>query len=158
MNRGRESSRPLHKIIAMLDPGAWHGHASETMWAEKLGEGRYRLRNVPFYARGLSVEDIVTTQVDGAVEVIREVSIHGGHSTYRIFLSPGVAVGSQEFLDQWKGLAQMRCTFERASARLLAVDVPPTADLQRAYDLLLEGEKASVWDFEEGSVPPHEGQ
>ncbi len=40
------------------------------------------LRSVPFFARGLSVEDVVTTRLEDDIDVITGVSPHGGHSTY----------------------------------------------------------------------------
>ena len=151
--RSQPSRRTLKKIVARLETGAWHGHATETLWGERIGEARYRLRSVPFFARGLSVEDIVTTRIEDDVDVITSVSIHGGHSTYRIFLANGTTPESNSFHDSWKSLSDVGCTYERATDRLLAVDVPPGADLHRVYNLLTQGEAARVWDFEEGSVP-----
>jgi uncharacterized protein DUF4265 len=49
----------LVKITFALEPEAWHGYRTETVWAEKLGRNRYRLRNTPFYAFGVSAEDVV---------------------------------------------------------------------------------------------------
>lgn len=151
----KPSPRALKKIVARLEAGAWHGHATETVWAERIDESRYRLRSVPFYARGLSVEDVVTTRTEDDVDVITGVSLYSGHSTYRIFLANGTTLESKAFNDHWKQLSGLGCTFERATERLLGIDVPPTADLRRAYDLLAQGEAAGVWEFEEGSVSPN---
>jgi hypothetical protein len=148
------TKRTLKKIVANLDPDAWHGHATETMWAERVDEARYKLRSVPFYARGLSVEDIVRTEKHDSVDVIIGVIIHGGHSTYRIFLGEGIAPESDTFSQYWEPLATVGCTFERATKRLLAVDIPPFADIHHVYAALEEGEAAGIWDFEEGSIAP----
>jgi hypothetical protein len=149
------SLRPLKKIVAQLEPDSWHGHATETLWAERVNEGRYRLRSVPFFARGLSVEDVVTTRFEDDIDVVTGVSLHGGHSTYRVFLSDGTTLESSSFSEHWQPLADLGCTYERATERLLAIDIPPSADLHRAYELLGKGETAGVWDFEEGSVSPN---
>ncbi len=85
MTTNRDEGRPdgLVKIMFRLDAGAWHGSATETVWAEPLGPQRYRLRNVPFYAFGVSVEDEVITD-DGALPVVLRAANRGGHSTYRV--------------------------------------------------------------------------
>ncbi|HYO51176.1 DUF4265 domain-containing protein [Archangium sp.] len=33
-----------------LEEGAWHGSATESLWAEPVPGGRFLLRNSPFYA------------------------------------------------------------------------------------------------------------
>jgi hypothetical protein len=148
------SMSSLHKIVVKLDPNAWHGHATETLWAEKVGQGRYRLRSVPYFARGLSVEDIVNTEKEEDRDVITNVSIHGGHSTYRMFLATDISPESSAFIDHWRALSALGCTFERASQHLFAVDVPSAADIRRVYELLSRGEGDGVWEFEEGKAPP----
>ena len=37
----------------------WYDHATETMWAQPVGNDLFQLRNVPFYAYGLSYDDVV---------------------------------------------------------------------------------------------------
>ena len=49
---------PLVKIRFELDPEEADGYGSETVWAEGVATGRYRLRN-SFYARDVSAEDVV---------------------------------------------------------------------------------------------------
>lgn len=156
----RQSKRSQHiqkKIVARIEEGAWHGHTTETLWAERIDDNRYRLRSVPFFVCALSVEDIVTTRREDDVDVITGVSLYGGHSTYRIFLSEGILPESNSFRKHWQPLADLGCTYERGTERLFAVDIPPAADLHVAYDLFAKGETAGVWDFEEGSVSPAAG-
>ena len=148
MSGGPASS--LRKILIRLPDDSWHGHGSETMWAESLGGDRYRLRNVPFYATGISAEDIVITRDEGGIPVVTGVVLHGGHSTYRIFLSDAVTPDDAAFKKHWVPLERLGCTYEGATQRLFGVDIPPRADIHLAYRLLEEGEAAGVWAFEEG--------
>lgn len=138
----------LCKITLGLDPNAWHGHATETVWAEPVGRDRYRLRSVPFYAKGLSIEDVVNTEPDTSIVI--GVSLRSGHSTYRIFLAENLDDTSEAFQSHWRNLAAMSCSYERATGRLFAVDVPPRADIQKVFELLALGERDGVWDFDEG--------
>lgn len=148
----------LLKVSVELEPGAWHGFALEGLWAERVGQGLYRLRNTPFYAMGLSFEDVVFAEPrDDGVLVVRGVSRHGGHSTYRVV--PKVPLDGSSFQSAWAPLHTAGCSFEGAHGRLLAVDVPPAADIRHVFALLQRGEDDGVWDFEEGHCghPLHGG-
>lgn len=146
----KNASKELRKIVLHLPPDAWHGHATETIWAEKVGEEQFRIRSVPFFATGLSVEDIVRVREEDEMQVAIGVEMHFGHSTYRLFLTEGVEIDSPAFSDHWGMLERLGCSYERATKRLFAVDVPPHADIHEVFRLLENGESAGVWDFEEG--------
>src|SRR5438094_8919227 len=81
------NNKRIVRITFALEPDAWHGYATERVWAETVGVNRFKLRNSPFYARGVSMNDVVFADpnIDGQL-VFRAVSIRGGHSTYRIIL------------------------------------------------------------------------
>jgi hypothetical protein len=119
------------------------------MWAQKVSDNRYRLRNSPYFARGVSFEDVVFAELDPQEELIfTGVSLRSGHSTYRIILK--VELDSLQFREHWAPLEKDGCTFEGAREKLLAVDVPPRADIYGVYALLQRGENAGAWEFEEG--------
>jgi Domain of unknown function (DUF4265) len=136
----------LVRIVFELDPSAWHGNATERLWAEPVGRGRFRLRNSPFFAFGVSFEDIVFGEERGAEICFTGVSMSGGHSTYRLILADR-GRGSA-FQKQWEQLASLGCSYEEG--RVLAVDVPPPASIDAVYKLLEDGLANKVWDFEEG--------
>lgn len=140
----------LRKVILNLSPEDWHGHSTEIVWGEKVGDKRYRLRSVPFYAKGLSFGDIVNTITRNGSEVVTGVSLRGGHSTYRVFVTAPNSIGSPEFDRVWLPITAYGCTYERASQHLMAIDVPPSADMNEVYALLQSGELTGVWEFEEG--------
>jgi len=138
--------RNLKKVIFPLDAGAWHGSATESVWVDDVGKGRYVLENSPFYAFGVSYQDVVSAkEVDGEL-VFDEVISRGGHSTYRLMVSGG----HEDFDCYWKSLQQMGCTYEEGLNRLISVDVPPLTDIYAAYNAFVAGEQAGVWSFEEG--------
>lgn len=146
----RRRTPTLAKVFFELEPDSWHGHTSESVWAESLGEGRYRIRNVPFFAKGIAVEDVVLARMSATGPVFTRVLIHSGHSTYRIFLTDDIGISDPRYLDAWGALERHGCTVERASEHLLAVDVPSHAMLPEVYELLQLGEEHGVWEFEEG--------
>jgi Domain of unknown function (DUF4265) len=137
----------LVKLFIPLEPTDWHSHRTESVWANPLPEGLYRVRNVPFYALGVSCEDVVWAELDGDMLSFRGVVRRGGHSTYRFFLLGGITEPQWE--PYWQPLEEIGCTYEQGIARFFAVDLPPEADLYKAYELLDRGERAGVWGFEE---------
>lgn len=139
----------LVKVFFQLDPEAWHGSAVESMWAETVGLRRFRLRNVPFFVYGVSAEDVIFARLVKDVLEFEGVSIHSGHSTYRIMTKE--TTGSAAMFEQnWQALAQLGCTYEQGPGSLKAVDVPPSANIYKVYELLEKGVREGVWDFEEG--------
>jgi hypothetical protein len=130
----------------VLDPGAWHGTATERLWAEPLGGRRYRLRNTPFFAFGVSTEDIVFANEKDGQLVFAGVSIASGHSSYRLRLN--VPRTDPAFAEAWAPLEALGCTYEEGE--VLAVDVPPRVNIHEAYRLLTDGESKGLWEFDEG--------
>lgn len=142
-----KQSSDLIRVSFRLQPVAWHNHGWERLWAKELAPSRYQLRNSPYYAYGVSYEDIVSAVRDDAGELVYAgVTLRGGHSTYRIMLK--CERTSREFEQQWARLQNIGCTYESRD-KLLAVDVPPKADIFGAYKLLQEGEQVGLWTFEE---------
>jgi hypothetical protein len=146
-NHSRQANGELVKLVFKL-PANDGPIASESLWAERLGSNLYRLRNVPFYVRGASEQDIVRAEeIEGCLTVLGIID-RGGHSTYRIFLL--AQTSEEQFSMHWIPLQELGCTYERATRRLVAIDVPPQADVYAVYDVLERGEKNGRWEFEEG--------
>jgi hypothetical protein len=144
----RDSGRALGRVIFSLERGAGHGYATETLWAERIGEDRFRLRNVPFFAVGVSAEDVVVARKKAGYFVFDRVSIRGGHLTYRITCSE---TASRDAIGRaWEPLEALGCTYEQGQGRLRAIDVPSYADIEKVLGLLEQGERQGIWEFEEG--------
>ncbi|SRR6266568_2134112 len=131
----------LVRVMFELD-----GNTTERLWAEPVGAGRYRLRNTPFFAFGVSTEDIVFAEERSGLLCFTGVSIRAGHSTYRVKRTGHC--GDDLWQARWEPLARLGCTYE--SGTVLAVDVPPSADIYAVYELLEGGVSAGAWDFDEG--------
>lgn len=136
------------KVTFELEPSDWHDHATESVWAVPLGGNKYQVQNVPFHAYGVSYDDVVTAKPnDQGQLIVQGVDQRGGHSTYRVILNPGTT--DEEFETAWKKIESLGSTYERATDRLIAIDVPPETDIYKAYAGLESGERSNVWDFEE---------
>jgi Domain of unknown function (DUF4265) len=147
MSDRNQSEDGLTRIVFELEESDWHDHSTESVWATAVGHDRYRIQNVPFYAYGVSYDDVVIAKASHGQLVFQGVSQRGGHSTYRVILNGDTT--NEEFEAAWQKLESLGCTYERAGDRLIAIDVPPETNIYEAYDVLQAGERTSIWGFEE---------
>lgn len=136
------------KITIPLPADNLAGATTESVWAEAEGDGKYRIKNVPFYAKGVSCEDIVEAKPEEGTLVFNRVVQHNGHSTYRIFAPSGRT--TPEVVSLVGKLQQMHCDIEPATDKLVGVDVLPQADIYKVYETLADAERNGKIDFQEG--------
>ena len=127
----QDKSERYVKLIIPLeqDEDGYPPAGSERLWALQVEEGRYKLDNIPFFARDLALGDIVSAvPEEGAEEgVLRyhQVLQHSGHSTFRILVQDESQVSEVCGL-----LEQLGCATERSHLpRLVAIDIPSTVPL-----------------------------
>ena len=145
-NHSSGSEAGLVKVVFDLSKDGLD--ATESLWAEPAGDCLFRLRNVPFFARGFSELDVVRVEQSDGRLVVKSVDERGGHSTYRIFLPEKTT--DEKFSGDYAPLAGLGCTYERSNRRLVAIDVPPQTDVYAVYAILESGEANGLWEFEEG--------
>ena len=100
----------------------------ETLWASPLGDATYVLENSPFTAYGVSWQDVVEARPDpadgGRLAFVR-VARKSGHRTVRAIVAR--AADAERLVT--RPMRALGCTVEGATSTLLAIDVPPDADL-----------------------------
>lgn len=148
-----ESKRHV-KIIVPLeqDEDGYPPVGSERLWAFDMGEGRYQLDNIPFFARDLAWGDVVSAvPEEGADEGVlryQRVLQPSGHSTFRILVQDVSQVPEVCSL-----LEQLGCDTERSHLpRLVAIDIPPTVPLAAVRQVLSPGVSQERWDYEESCL------
>jgi hypothetical protein len=148
-----ESKRHV-KIIVPLeqDEDGYPPVGSERLWALHLGEGRYQIDNIPFFARDLAWGDVVSAvPEEGAEEgVLRyeQVLQPSGHSTFRILVQDASQVSELCSL-----LEQLGCDTERSHLpRLVAIDIPPSVPLAAVRQALSPGVSQERWEYEESCL------
>ncbi|MEP7157674.1 MAG: DUF4265 domain-containing protein, partial [Betaproteobacteria bacterium] len=73
------------KVTFQLDANDWHGHSTESLWAEKVGRATYRILNVPFFAKEISYFDVVYARKDRRGRLLFEAIVdRGGFSTMHL--------------------------------------------------------------------------
>ena len=147
-------ARRLFKVRFELDPSDCHGTGSELLWAAPAADpGTFELQNSPFHATGVSYLDIVAARPaeDSSTFNFERVIRRSRHSTYMILLNPDDPAAQA----CWRQLKEMGCSHESAQMgtsvgahTLYSVDVPPTADHAKVYDVLTAGELDRTWRFQ----------
>jgi len=101
------------------------GHV-ECVWAEPLGDDRYRIDNTPWFAYGVSWKDIVEAKVkeEGDLPDFIRVVEKSGHRTVRLILEE-----EEERKRVLKRLCDLGCTYEGSNGRFFGIDIPPCTNL-----------------------------
>src|SRR5690349_9936067 len=110
----------------------------ETLWADPVGPHQYRLDNSPFWAYGVSWQDVVEAHPDsdGMLRMTRVVE-KSGHRTVRVILKSGVdeSSDSQSIMD---GVRALGATYEGMKPTYLAIDIPPGVELMTVAKYLTD--------------------
>ena len=119
----------------------------ESLWASPV-EGGYKLENIPFYAKGFAMNDVVSTKRIHDLLYVSDLIRPSGHSTVRIWFS------RENFVQQArKELKSLGCDSEISDLkRLIAVDIPPYIKYESVKTFLTTGENAGKWEYEEACL------
>jgi len=142
---------PTHVKIGFYleqDEDGWPPITRENLWAVDLGEGRYRIDNIPFYVLGISDGDLVAavTEEDGRL-VFSELVEASSNSTFRLIVS------DQEKTSEVRTMFRDRgCPSELVSHGLISLHIPESVAMRPIAALIEQGEKDGRWGFEEGAL------
>jgi len=115
----------------------------ETLWAFDLGDGRYRLDNLPWYAYRVSLGDVIEAvpDADGLLHMVRVLS-KSGNRTLRLLFAGTDPVTEQraEIQEVMDRIVALGCSYEGVNLRYQAVNVPPESDLEAVARLLTKAD------------------
>lgn len=138
------------KVVVALeqDDDDYPPAAYENLWASPVGPGLYKIDNIPFFAMGIALEDVVSAQPEQGVLLFGEVVRSSGHSTIRIFTDDAEqAPAIRAFF------AELGCISEQSHIPgLIAVDVPPSVPLEPLRQFLADGAAEDAWGYEEACL------
>ncbi len=111
----------------------------ETLWAESLGDDRYRLDNSPFYAYSVSWEDVVYAPFDPDQEfpTFKEVLEKSGNRTVRIIFDAPYDEGNQSLV-LLENLTAIGCSYEGATKSYISLNIPAATDLSECISMLID--------------------
>jgi hypothetical protein len=123
-----------------VDEDGWPPASVESLWAVDLGDGTVRLDNTPWFVRGVASGDIVRVEIDDdglrwAGETVRASE----NCTIRLIVlkDGGSAAARHTVLRTFHRLGTTGEGIEQF--RMVALDVPPEADIPRIRRLLEHG-------------------
>ena len=152
---GRVTDTDRVKVRFRFPPDEdWPPVQSEGLWAEPLGDNRFRIDNTPWFATNLAPEDVVEALADsdGVLWMTRTIT-HSGRLVVRVIPFDDGPLGGdlQAVLDTF---ASLGVSGEGAAPAypLVALDIPPDSDLPAIVSKLRQGRADGSWDYDEGCV------
>jgi hypothetical protein len=147
-----ETTGGLVRIRVPLEPAPdVDGPADDWVWAEPLGSGRFRVESCPFFAYGVSRDDLVQAELEPGSEAPRlgDVLEKNGHRTLRMALDPSTELGDEAVRTVLERLLELGCTHEALRPKLVAIDVPREVDEGAVVQLLQEltEDRAALWEW-----------
>jgi hypothetical protein len=136
-----------------VDEHGWPPASVESLWAVDLGDGTVRLDNVPWFVRGVASDDIIRVDVDeDGLWWAGETVQASENCTIRLIVlkDEGSAAARQSVLEAFHRHGTTGEGIGRFG--MVALDVPPAADLVRIRKLLEHGDAKGWWHWEEGCV------
>ena len=111
---------------------------AETVWAVRVAEGRFELRNSPWYAYGVSDRDIVEgVEVAPRFYEFTRVVEPSGNRTVRVILADDARADTAAGQAILGGLSTLGCNYENMNSRMISVIVPPDVALPRVAEYLI---------------------
>ncbi|MCX5184346.1 DUF4265 domain-containing protein [Streptomyces sp. NBC_00268] len=131
----------------------WPPTSVESLWAVDQGDGTVRLDNIPWFVRGVACGDVVAVEPDEEdVPWAGEVVRRSENCTIRLIVlrEGGTGAARQSVINAFRELGVDGEGIEQF--RMVALDVPPTADLAKVQELLNHGVAKEWWHMEEGCI------
>lgn len=120
----------------------------EFLWADDLGDEKYQLKNFPFFAYGVSFDDIVEASVkydDDPYPYFVKVIKKSGHKTLRVILDESIKI-SEQSRQQLKHISDMGCGYEGTNGeKYFVVNVQPHCDFDAVREYLNDQE--IQWEY-----------
>lgn len=143
-----DTSEGLIRIRIRLERGTGEaGPEEDAVWAEPLGSDRFRVESCPFFAYGLSRNDVVRAAGEGG-PILGDVLEKSGHRTLRFALSQTLELRAPAVQRLLQQLADAGCTHELMRPRFVAIDVPPEVDVAVIAGVLQEASRQGTLAWE----------
>lgn len=118
----------------------------ETLWATRVGDDNYRIDNSPFWAYGVSWQDVVFAPFsdDEGFPTFQSVVTKSGNRTFRVIFDPPVA-DSNESDKVLQGLVALGCSYEGMNPKYVSVNIPTSVALDAVQSYLVA--KEAKWEY-----------
>jgi len=135
------------KLVFPLEPDddGYPPVAAESVWVTEQEPGRYRIENIPFFAKHAALGDLVEATIEDGVLTYKRTANHCGNSLVRVVYYEGTDPAEVR-----RELDGMGCATEWDAAHsLIAVHIPASVALKSVQAFLQRGAEADRWGYEE---------
>jgi hypothetical protein len=139
------ATKPNAKVLFRV-PNEDGSAEVETLWATSVGGDNYRLDNSPFWAYGVSWEDVVFAPLsnDDGFPTFRSVVTKAGNRTVRVFFEPPIEEGNESD-SVLQGLVSLGCSYEGMNPKYVSVNIPSSVALDVVRGYLVA--KEARWEY-----------
>jgi hypothetical protein len=111
--------------------------SAETVWTDRLSPDTYRIQNIPFFAYGVSLHDIVSAPIDldSGFAIFGRVIAKSGNRTMRLILRKPIQADART-RRRLQELVGLGCDYSMLNATYAALNVPPTLNAARVEGLV----------------------
>lgn len=111
-------------------------------------ENGYRVTTIPFFAKHLALDDIISVENDEGVHYFEDILVKSGHSVIRVIFT------SEQLLNEATAALKHlgAIAFRYANSILVAFDVPATVNYLPIQEYLTEGQAENKWEYEEACL------
>jgi hypothetical protein len=122
----------------------------EGIWSVKGDENLWRIQNIPFFVKDVSYDDVVEVERRDDELWFRSVAHKSLYSTIRLIVYDTHKEQLSPILIRLEGFG---CSWEQSHLPLLvAIGIPPDADINLVFDYLDTLEEQEIATFEVGSL------
>ena len=119
----------------------------ESVWASREGDF-YQIKNIPFFAKNVALDDIVSVKEDGGALYFKELIRASGHSVVQLIILNG-----NEVTKVGRELENLGCTWEGGNIKnWISADIPENISYDIVKKYLDEGEKRLRWSYREACL------
>jgi hypothetical protein len=118
----------------------------ETLWATPVDVNLYQLDNSPFFAYGVSWQDVIEAHPaeDQFLEYVRCVT-KSGNRTLRVIFQD-YRSDDQAAREVLQGLKSLGCSYEGMQPKMISINVPPKVSLDEVTDFLTK-QSGLQWEY-----------
>ncbi len=121
----------------------------ESLWAEQVDPGDFKIDNIPIYVRGIASGDIVAADPDDEGQLqFKKLLRSSGNSVFRLYV-----FDEQEVLSLRRTLRDIGYESEQSHVpNLVAVEIPANKPIQPFLDLIVKQAEEKHLEYQEAAL------
>lgn len=119
----------------------------ESIWGNEVEENLFKIKNIPFYTKDVSFDDIVSVIVKNENLYYKKTVKSSGNSTIRVIFF------DEEKTDECiSHLEEIGCDFEKFSSNFISINIPITLNIEIVLNYLEYLSSKEIADYEYGKI------